>query len=385
MRKVSIIGVGTTSFGRLEPGIVELAVEACEKSIADAGIEKSSIQTFYLGNYAGEVLTGQALLAAMVARGLGLGVIPVTKVEGACASGGIALRHGIQAVATGEVDFALVAGVEKMTSASTPKVTSALAGAVDQKLEGKVGLTFPGFFGLAFRRYVHEFGANEDFIHQVVVKSRTNALNNPICYLRKNTSLEDVKESYPVAEPLHLMDCCPISDGAAAAVICPAEIAKNFHAKPVQVLASIQTLGYTRLSDLNTILSFDATVKAAQKAYQVAKLTPPEIDVAEIHDCFTIAEVIDSEDLGFFEKGEGAAAVTSGATSITGTIPINPSGGLLSRGHPVGATGLAQVYEIVKQLRGEAVNQIPNARTGLAHNLGGPGSTCTVTILQRQY
>jgi len=288
-------------------------------------------------------------------------------------------------VAAGEVDFALVAGVEKMTGASTPKVTSALAGAVDQNLEGKVGLTFPGFFGLAFRRYVHEFGVNEDFIHQVVVKSRSNAINNPICYLRKNTSLADVKASYPVAEPLHLMDCCPISDGAAAALICPAELAKNFHAKPVQVLASTQTLGYTRLSDLSTLLSFDATVNAAEKAYQMAGLTPEEIDVAEIHDCFSIAEVIDSEDLGFFKKGEGAAAVAAGATALTGTIPINPSGGLISRGHPVGATGLAQVYEIVKQLRGEAVNQIPNARTGLAHNLGGPGSTCTVTILQQQY
>lgn len=385
MRKVSIIGVGTTGFGRLGHGIVELAVEACEKAIIDAGIKKSNIQTFYLGNFAGEVLTGQAVLAAMVARGLGLGMIPVTKVEGACASGGIALRHGIHAVAAGEVDFALVAGVEKMTSASTPKVTSALAGAVDQNLEGKAGLTFPGFFGLAFRRYVHEFGVSEDFIHQVVVKSRANALKNPICYLRKNTSLEDVKSSYPVAEPLRLMDCCPISDGAAAAVICPSELAKNFHAKPVKVLASTQTLGYTRLSDFNTMLSFDATVNAANKAYQMAGLTPAEIDVAEIHDCFSIAEVIDSEDLGFFKKGEGAAAVAAGVTSVVGSIPINPSGGLISRGHPVGATGLAQVYEIVKQLRGEAVNQIPNAQTGLAHNLGGSGATCTVTILQQQY
>lgn len=384
MRKVSIIGVGTSAFGKLQPGIIEIAVEACEKAIADAGIEKKSIKTFYLGNYAGEVLTGQALLAAMVARGLGLGVIPVTKVEGACASGGIALRHGIQAVATGEVDFALVAGVEKMTGVPTPKVTSALAGAVDQNLEGKVGLTFPGFFALAFRRYIHEFAVNEDLIHQVVVKSRGNALNNPICYLRKKTSLEDIKASYPVAEPLRQMDCCPISDGAAAAVICPAEIAKNFHANPVQILASTQTLGYTRLSDLSSLLSFEATVNAAKKAYQMAGITPADIDVAEIHDCFSIAEVIDSEDLGFFKKGEGAAAAAGGATSLAGTIPINPSGGLISRGHPVGATGLAQVYEIVKQLRGDAVNQVPNARTGLAHNLGGPGSTCTVTILRQQ-
>lgn len=258
-----------------------------------------------------------------------------------------------------------------------------LAGAFDQNLDGKVGTTFPGFFALCFNAYMQKFGVSEKYIHQIAVKSRENAVKNPVCYLRKPTTVDDIMLSYPVAEPLHMADCCPISDGAAAVVLCPVEMAKDYHRKPVKILSVTQTLGTTRISDMPDMIRFDATIRAAQKAYKQAGINAEDVDVAELHDCFTIAEVIDSEDLGFFKKGEGALAAADGETKITGRIPINPSGGLLSRGHPVGATGLAQVYEIVKQLRGEAVNQVPNPEIGLTHNFGGPAAVCTVSILQK--
>ena len=383
MRDVAVIGIGSTYFGKSEKSIIDLGLEACRKALKDAAVEPKQIQSFYLGNFVGEVLTGQSLIAAMVARGLGLGAIPATKVEGACASGGIALRQAILTVASGEADFALAAGVEKMSGVPTARVTTALAGSMDQELDGRVGLTFPGFFGISFGAYMHQYGIDKRCIHQVAVKSRSNASNNPVCYLRKPVTVEEVMMSYPVAEPLRMFDCCPISDGAAAAVVCPADTAREYQRKPVKILSIAQTLGSTRISDLSGMVSFEATVQAAGQAYKQAGVGPWEIDVAELHDCFTIAEVIDSEDLGFFKRGEGAIAATMGETGINGKMPINPSGGLLSRGHPVGATGLAQIYEIVRQLRGEAYNQVPGAVTGLAHNLGGCGAVCTVSIMQK--
>ncbi len=383
MVDVAIIGVGMTKFGKFNEGIVAMAINASQQAITDSGIHREKIEELYLGNFCGEVLTGQSLLAALTAKGLGLKNIPVTKVEGACASGGMALREAVSAVAFGRAEFALAVGVEKMTSSSTEKVTSALAGALDQDLDGNSGLTFPGFFGLVARRYLEEYKTDMRSISQVVVKSRENALNNPLCYFRKEVNLDTVRESYPVAEPLRLMDCCPISDGAAAAVVCSLETARKISKYPIRILASVQTSGTPRISDLDSLLSFEATVKAAELAYKQAGVTPKDIDVVELHDCFSIAEVVDSEDLGFFGKGEGAQAVKSGATAMGGDIPINPSGGLLSRGHPVGATGLAQIYELVMQLRGDAVNQVANANVALAHNLGGTGATCTVTILSK--
>lgn len=383
MSDVAIIGVGMTKFGKSEVGIINLAINAAQQAIADSGIDRNKIEELYLGNFCGELLTGQSLLAALTAKGLGLKNIPVTKVEGACASGGIALREAVNAVASGRAEFALAVGTEKMTASSTEKVTSALAGALDQDLDGNSGLTFPGFFGLVARRYLEEFATDMRSISSVVVKSRKNSLNNPLCYLRKEVNVEAVRASYPVAEPLRLMDCCPISDGAAAVVVCSLESARKISKHPIRILASVQTSGTPRISDLDSLLSFEATVRAAELAYKQAGVTPKDIDVVELHDCFSIAEVVDSEDLGFFRKGEGAHAVQSGATSVGGDIPINPSGGLLSRGHPVGATGLAQIYELVMQLRGNAVNQVAKARVALAHNLGGTGATCTVTILSR--
>ena len=384
MRDVAIVGVGMTQFGKLVGrSLVDLASEAGRVALADARMRPNQVESFYLGNFAGEVLTGQATLAAMAARSIGLHNIPATKVEGACASAGIALRHAYLAVASGIVDVALAVGAEKMSSADTASVTKALAGASDAERDARPGLSFPGFFALVARRHMHQYGTTREQMAMVPVKSHDYGAANPKAYLRKPATIEDVLASRPITEPLTMFECSPISDGAAAAIVVPLDRAAEFSDKPIRILASIQTLGITSITDMDDLTTFPATVEAARLAYQMAGVGPQDIDVCELHDCFSIAEIADAEDLGFFKKGEGGPAVEAGATRIGGQIPINPSGGLLSRGHPVGATGLAQVYEIVQQLRGEAANQVPNAEIGLAHNLGGSGAVASVHILSK--
>ncbi|MBI2862152.1 MAG: thiolase domain-containing protein [Chloroflexi bacterium] len=385
MRGVSIIGIGSTSFGRQEGvGIKALAVAACEEAIADAGIDKSQIQAFYLGNYAGESLAGQNTLAPIVARDLGLQRVPSTKVEAACASGSVGLRQGYLMVAAGLCEFVLAAGVEKMTAAPTAKVTEALSAAIDQALEGQCGLTFPGAFALVMQRHMYEYGTTREQLGLVSVKNHNNGVRNPKSQFRALVTLDQVVESRLICDPIRLFDCCPISDGAAAVVICPADRAGEYSQHPIDILASAQALGTSGLYQMPNLTSFEATVTAARDAYQQAGLSPQDIDVVELHDCFTIAEIVDSEDLGFFEKGRGGWAVAEGWTQVDGKIPINTSGGLLSKGHPVGATGLGQIYELVLQLRGMAPNQVPQAEIGLTHNLGGTGAVATVHILKRR-
>lgn len=384
MRDVAIIGVGMTQFGKLTGrGLVDLANEAARDALADAGMTPQDIQSFYLGNFAGEVLTGQATLAAMVARTIGLQNIPATKVEGACASAGIALRHAYLAVASGQVDCAMAVGAEKMSSSDTPTVTKALSGASDYDRDAAPGLSFPGFFALVARRHMHQYGTTRQQMAMVPVKSHDYGAQNPKAYLRKPYSVEDVLISKPITEPLVMPECSPISDGAAAAIVVPLERAGDYAGQPIRILASIQTLGITSITDMDDLTVFPCTVEAARQAYAMAGVGPKDIDVCELHDCFSIAEIVDAEDLGFFKKGEGGPAVEAGATRIGGEIPINPSGGLLSRGHPVGATGLAQVFEIVQQLRGTAANQVPDAEIGLAHNLGGSGAVASIHILSK--
>jgi acetyl-CoA C-acetyltransferase len=386
MRGVSIIGVGTTPFGVCEGvSLKELACKACLDALKDAGIDKREIQAFYVGNFISGILVGQETIAPLIANGIGLPKdVPATKVEGACCSGGIALRHGYLLVASGAADFVLVAGVEKMTSASTEKNTEGLASAFDQETEGRTGLTFPGFFALIARRHMHQYGTKPEHLGLVSVKNHSNGVSNPRARFRNPVSLDEVMASRIIADPLRLYDCCPISDGAAAAVLCPSDIAASFHPKPVDILSVAQTTGYSATYEMEDPTTLIATVKAAKQAYEMANITPHDVDVAEIHDCFTIAEIVDSEDLGFFPKGRGGFAVEEGQTLLDGKIPINPSGGLISKGHPVGATGLGQIYELVIQLRGEHENQVKGAEIGLAHNLGGTGQLCTVTILRRR-
>lgn len=384
MRAVAIIGVGSTPFGKLEGmGILDLAVSACREALAESRVPREKIQALYLGNFVGERLASQGALAGLVANRLGLTGIPATKVEGACASGGIALRQGFLGIALGLYDFVLVAGVEKMTSSPTAEVTAALATAGDEEGEMRTGLTFPGAFGIITREHMARYGTTREQIGLVSVKNHGLGASNPKAQFRKPVTLDEVLASRLIADPLRLFDCPPISDGAAAAVLCPAEWARDFHPKPVRVLGSGHATGPATLWEMEDITSFPATVRASREAYQMAGVTAADVQVAEVHDCFTMAEIIATEDLGFFPGGKGGPAVEEGQTGLDGKVAVNPSGGLIAKGHPVGATGCAQVYELVKQLRGEAANQVLNAQIGLAHNLGGTGVVSTVTILGR--
>ena len=384
MRPVSIVGVGSTPFGRLEgENIVKLAVGACRDAIEDSGMARSRIQALYLGNFVGERLAAQGSLAPVVAGRLGLDGIPGTKVEGACASGGLALREGFLTVALGLYDFVLVVGVEKMSSMPTGEITAALSTAGDEESEMRTGLTFPGAFAMIMQAHMNRYGTTREQIAQVSIKNHQNGLNNPKAQFRRATNLDEVVNSRLIAEPIRLFDCPPISDGAAAAVLCPAELAGDFSGDPVRVLGSGHATGPSALTDMDDLTSFSASVRASRKAYEMASVGPADIDVAEVHDCFTVAEIIATEDLGFFARGEGGPALQSGETELAGHYPINPSGGLIAKGHPVGATGLAQVYELVAQIRGTAVNQIANSEVALAHNLGGSGAVATVHVLGR--
>ena len=386
MRGVSVIGIGSTTFGVLEgKPLKEIATMACLEAINDAGINKNDIDAFYLGNYISGILVNQETIAPLIANSLGLRKdIACTKVEGACCSAGIACRHGFLLISSGLCDIVLVAGVEKMTSASTEKNTAAIASGMDWEQEGKTGLTFPGFFALVAQRYMYEYGCKMDHISSVCVKNRANGVKNPRARFRKEVTLEDVLNGKQIVDPLRLHDCCPVSDGAAALVLCRSDWADKFTKKPIDILGAGMGLGTSTAYEMPNLVSIGATVEAAGQAYKMSGIKPGDVDVVELHDCFSIAEVVDCEDLGFFEKGRGAFAAFDGETRIGGKIPINPSGGLLSKGHPVGATGAGQVYEICKQLRGEHENQVKDAEIGLVHNLGGSGAVSTVHILRRR-
>lgn len=389
-RSVSVIGIGSTPFGVLE-GVTleEMTLTACNDAILDAGIERRQIDAFFLGNYVSGVLTGQETLAPMVAYGLGLRPdITAIKVEGACCSSSLGVRLGFELITSGARDLVLVAGAEKMTSQSTAKATQALAAAMDPSSERILGLTFPGFFAQVAHRHMYEFGTTEVQMAHVSMKNHENSASNPRARFRDPVPLEKILSSKPVADPLKLFDCCPMSDGAAAVILCRSDMASEFSARPVDIVGSgigrgLRTTHET-INETGSITSLPATVTASQEAFRMAGLKPSEIDVVELHDCFTIAEIVDSEDLGLFEKGRGGTAALEGLTAIDGEIPINPSGGLLSKGHPVGATGCGQIFEIVKQLRGEHENQVQDAEFGLTHNLGGSGAIGTVHIFRRR-
>jgi acetyl-CoA C-acetyltransferase len=384
MRDVAITGVGSTMFGKHEGrGAESLAVEAANAALKRAGVERNEIGAVYLGNFIAGPLSGQEVLAGIVADELGLENVPCTKVEGACASGGIAFRHAVLAVGAGLCDAALVVGVEKMTHASGGQVTQALNCAMDNRSDGPSGLTFPGLFGLAWRIHAAKYGTTRDEVSAVVIKNKANGLKNPLAQLGADLSPEVIRQSLPIADPIQLYDCCPVSDGAAAVVVVAKDRVKQAPDLPIDILAAIQTRGSPRIAGHDDIVSFDATVQAARRAYAASGLSAADIDFVELHDCFSMAEIIDSEDLGLVPRGQGAKWAAEGRTRVGGSIPINASGGLLAKGHPVGATGVGQLYEAVLQLRGRHPNQVKDAGIGMTHNLGGAGIACTVSILKR--
>jgi acetyl-CoA C-acetyltransferase len=384
MRNVLVAGIGSTTFGRhAEIDIQALAAQAADAAIRDAGLSRDEVGALYLGNFISGPLTGQEVLAGLVADSLGLPQIPCSKMEGACASGGIAFRHAYLAVASGTCDVALAVGVEKMTHADTATTTAALNCAMDNRSDGTSGLTFPGLFGLAWQVHADRYGTTRSQVSSVVKKNKANGLRNPLAQMGMDIGDDQIIQSPLICDPLRLFDCCPTSDGAAAVLLVAEDRLRDVNATAVRVMAAVQTRGSARIAGHPDLCTFDATVSAARLAYKQAGIQPSDVDFVELHDCFSIAEIIDSEDLGIIPRGQGAAYAAEGRTRVDGDRPINASGGLLSKGHPVGATGIGQIYESVLQLRGEHSNQVRNAGIGMTHNLGGTGVACSVNILKR--
>ncbi len=385
MRRVAIVGVGMTKFGEdWNRGFRDLILEAGIKALEDANMKGDEIDALYGGTMAAGRLIGQEHITALIADNMGLNPIPATRVEAACASGGVALRTGYLAVASGAHDNVVIGGVEKMTDVSVEEATSALGGAGDQEWELFVGATFPSVYALMARKHMDEFGTTEEQMASVAVKNHSNAAKNPFAQFQREIRLDDVMKSKVVASPLKVFDCSPITDGAAAVILTPLENAKRYTDTPVEIIASCQASDTLALASRDTITSLNATKVAAKEAFKMAKLKPKDIDLAEVHDCFTIAEIMAIEDIGFFKKGDGGKAVEEGRTKLNGEITVNPSGGLKGCGHPVGATGVKQAVEVTWQLRGQShARQVENAEIGMTHNVGGSGATCVVNIMKR--
>jgi acetyl-CoA C-acetyltransferase len=386
MRSVAIIGIGKTAFGAFPArDLRSLAVEAVDHALTDANVSAPAVEAFYVGNFAGPSFVGQNHLAPYIGTAAGFNGIPCTRFEDACASSGSAFFHAWQSVAAGVYDLVVAAGVEKMTSQTTPRVTEILAGAGDMAGEGRAGATFPALFAMIAQRHMHQYGTTREQLAAVSVKNHANGAKNPHAHMRKVITLEQALAGKPIAEPLTVYDCSLISDGAAAVVIVPADQAQRYTTRSVRVLSVAQTSDYVALDSKQDITLFPSVKSAGEKAYEAASVGPSEIQVAELHDCFTIAEILASEDLGFVPKGDGGPWAAAGCSAIGGRLPINTSGGLKSKGHPVGATGVGQICDIVMQLRGDAgERQVARHQIGLAQNLGGSGATCVVTILRAE-
>jgi acetyl-CoA C-acetyltransferase len=386
MRPVAVIGVGKTPFGAFpDRDLRSLAVEAGEKCLRNASASPAQIQSFYLGNFSGPAFVGQNHLAPYVSTALKIDGVPATRIEAACASSGSAFYHAWTEVAAGVNDIVMVVGVEKMTSQTTARTSEILAQAGDCSGEMKAGNTFASLFAMIARRHMHDFGTKKEHLASVAVKNHANGALNPDAHMRKTITLEQAMNGKPIADPLNIYDCSLISDGAAAVILAPLDRAAEFTRNPVRVLGIAQASDYVALDEKQDITTFPAVRRAAEKAYQMAGLGANDIQFAELHDCFTIAEIIATEDLGFVARGKGGPYAFEGCTLRTGPRPVNTSGGLKAKGHPVGATGVAQIYDLVQQIRGEAgERQIPRHEIGLAENLGGSGGTCVVTILGAQ-
>jgi acetyl-CoA C-acetyltransferase len=383
MRPVAVIGAGKTPFGAFpDRDLRSLAVEAGEKCLRNGNVTPAQIQSFYLGNFSGPLFVGQNHLAPSVSTALNIYDVPATRVEAACASSGSAFYHAWAEVAAGINDVVMVVGVEKMTSQTTARTSEILAQAGDCSSEMRAGNTFASLFAMIARRHMHDFGTKKEHLAAVAVKNHANGALNPDAHMRKTITLEQAMKGKPIADPLNIYDCSLISDGAAAVILAPLERAAEFTDKPVRVLGIAQASDFVALDQKQDITTFPAVRRAGARAYEMAGLSAADIQFAELHDCFTIAEIIASEDLGFTARGNGGPYAFEGCTLRTGPRPVNTSGGLKAKGHPVGATGVAQICDLMLQIRGEAgERQIARNQIGLAENLGGSGATCVVTIL----
>lgn len=413
-RGVTMVGAGISKFGAFrEKNGRDLFVEAYLdlRDSVDKSFDPQSIEAIYIGNYSSDLFENQGHNAPLLADAVGLVPRPATRVEGACASGGLAIREGLIAIASGMVDVVLVGGMEKMTNLPTSEVTDTLATAGDTTFEVSAGFTFPGFYAAIATAYMYKYGMTSEHMMAVAIKNHENGSLNPKAQFgvtipdwmegRKKSAvkkgkpvptwntvddfLHDDQANPMIAWPLRLFDCSPITDGAAALLLVAAERATEFTDTPIHIIGSGQASD-SSLHDRNDLTSLSAARLASAQAYQMAGVSAQDIQLAEVHDCFTIAEIVASEDLGFFNPGEGFKMAAEGITARTGSKPINTSGGLKAKGHPVGASGVGQAVEIWKQLRGQAGprQMTGEPRLGLTHNVGATGNTCVVHIYERR-
>ncbi len=381
MRPVAIIGIGQTKIDeQWEKSIREIAAEAILAALKDAGRE--SADGLFVGNMMSGIINSQNNLGPLVADWVGLKV-PAVKIDAACGSGGATLRSGLMAVASGELESALVVGVEKMTDRHPHEATAALATAADADYEVEMGVSFVGLNALIMRRYMHEYGWKHADFAPFAINAHANALHNPFARLHQKITLEDFEKSAMIATPINLLDASPIGDGAAALYIVPAETLRG--GTRILVAGSASAADTIAIHDRTDPLFLAAAYKSAQEAYRQANVGPDDIDVFELHDAFTIMSALSLEACGFAERGQGPRLGLDGAIAPTGRIPVMTRGGLKARGHPVGATGVYQIIEVVQQLRGECgETQVPEAHIGMAQNIGGSGASIITHILKRE-
>jgi acetyl-CoA C-acetyltransferase len=381
MREVAIVGAGMTRFGELwQSSLRQMFAEAALQALEQAGADH--LDAIYVGNMSAGGFVAQEHLGPLMAAEIGMSGVPAARVESACASGGIALRSAFLDVASGASDLVLASGVEKMNDGA--EVTDVLAYASDQELEAYHGITFPGLYAMIARAHMAKHGTTEEDLAWVAVKNHRHGAKNPKAQFRREFTVEQVLGSSMVAEPLRLLHCSPVSDGAAALLLCPLDQAKKYTDRPVKIIGSGLATGTMTLAEREDPAFLDAVKLSAERAYKMADLGPGEIQFGEVHDCFAIAEICCIEALGLVEPGQGGGAAREGLTALGGRVPVNTSGGLKSKGHPVGATGIAQAIEVFEQLRGESgERQVKGADVGLAQNMGGSGASSVVHILRR--
>jgi acetyl-CoA C-acetyltransferase len=381
--KVCVLGAGSTRYGKLTESIIEIGLDAAKDAIDSAGIIPKDIQAGYISNVFG-VSDKQVHMAPVIMSNLGIPSAPGLTIESACGSGSVMFREAYANIAAGFYDCILGLGVEKITQTGTTESTTLFSYCSDYFYEGGNGASFPGLFASIARDYMVRYKANEEDLAHVAVKNHENGLLNPKAHVRKRITVDDVLKSPVVASPLKLYDCCPFSDGASAVILCTEEFAKKSGRPYIEIIGSGRGASPAAVQARENISTIPSTVAASAQAYKMAGITPNDIDFAEVHDCFTIAEIIDVEDLGFFEKGAAAHAVRAGRTRLRGDIPINPSGGLKSKGHPIGATGIGQVVEVFEQFTGKAGKRtVNNAEIALTHNFGATGASAAVHIFKK--
>ncbi|MEZ0346013.1 MAG: thiolase domain-containing protein [Infirmifilum sp.] len=386
MGKVYIVGAGATKIDEhWEVSLRDLMTDASKKAIEDAGLSKKDIEAVFVGNMSSGYLQGQEHLGSLLATWLGIPGVAANKIEAACASGGAAVHNAYLAVKSGVYDCVLAVGVEKLTDVPTGDATSALIMAEDQEYVAFAGFSFVALNALVYRAYMRKFGAKQEDIALFAVHDHKYAANNPLAQYPRSVTLDDVLKSPLVADPIRLLESAPLGDGSAAVVLCSEEKAKKLGRDVMLELAgSGLATDILSLHDRPDMTTLYGTLKAKEAAFRQAGITVEDIDVLEVHDAFTVLGVIHLEDLGFARKGEGWKLLKEGQLEKDGKIPTNTMGGLKARGHPVGATGVYQVYDLVVQLRGEAgANQVPDPQVGVAQNVGGVGGTVVVNVVKR--